>query len=80
MSTRERVVELVRAIPESDPPTIERMLQGLLQAGEFTWETAPIDDEPYTEEEQAEDAEAIAAITRGEGVSHDAIAARTRKH
>ena len=32
--------------------------------------TAPVDDEPYTPEQQADDAEAQAAIDRGEGVAH----------
>ncbi len=32
--------------------------------------TAPIDDEPYTPGQQADDAEAQTAIDRGEGISH----------
>lgn len=32
--------------------------------------TAPVDDEPYTPEQQADDAEAQAAIDRGEGIPH----------
>jgi hypothetical protein len=35
--------------------------------------TAPPDDEPYTEEQQRRDAEAIAAIERGEGIPHEQI-------
>jgi hypothetical protein len=34
---------------------------------------APPDDEPYTEEERKEDAEAMAALARGEGISHSEI-------
>jgi len=34
---------------------------------------APTDDEPYTDEQRAEDAEAAASITRGEGISHEEI-------
>ena len=34
---------------------------------------APPDDEPYTEEERREDAEAMAALARGEGISHEEI-------
>jgi hypothetical protein len=34
---------------------------------------APPDDEPYTDEQRARDAEAEAAIARGEGVSHEGV-------
>ncbi len=34
---------------------------------------APPDDEPYTPEQQAEDAEARASIERGEGIPHDQV-------
>ena len=32
---------------------------------------APADDEPYTDAERESDAEAMAALARGEGVSHE---------
>jgi hypothetical protein len=35
--------------------------------------TAPPDDEPYTEQQQRRDAEAIAAIERGEGIPHEEV-------
>lgn len=35
--------------------------------------SAPQDDEPYTPEQQARDAEAQAAIDRGEGIPHEEI-------
>jgi hypothetical protein len=35
--------------------------------------TAPPDDEPYTEEQRARDAEAEASIVDGSGVSHDQV-------
>jgi hypothetical protein len=34
---------------------------------------APVDDEPYTDAERESDAEAMAAIARGEGISHDEV-------
>lgn len=34
---------------------------------------APPDDEPYTDQQRAEDAEASASIARGEGISHQEI-------
>lgn len=36
-------------------------------------ETAPPDDEPYTDEQQRRDAEARAAHTRGESISHEDV-------
>ena len=35
--------------------------------------TAPVDDEPYTPEQQARDAEAQAAIDRGEGIPNEEV-------
>ena len=35
--------------------------------------TAPADDEPYAERQRAEDAEAAASISSGEGISHEEI-------
>jgi hypothetical protein len=35
--------------------------------------TAPLDDEPYTAEQQREDAEAIAGIKRGEGITTEQL-------
>ena len=35
--------------------------------------TAPLDDEPYTPEQQQRDMEADAAIERGEGISHEEV-------
>jgi RNA processing factor Prp31 len=35
--------------------------------------TAPPDDEPYTPDQQREDAEARAAIARGEGIPHEQV-------
>ena len=35
--------------------------------------TAPPDDEPYTDEQRRKDALADAAITHGEGISHEEV-------
>lgn len=34
---------------------------------------APCDDEPYTDAERESDSEAMGAIARGEGISHEEI-------
>jgi hypothetical protein len=34
---------------------------------------APTDDEPYTEEQRERDAEAVASIARGDGVSYEEV-------
>jgi hypothetical protein len=52
--------DLANALSKADP-----VLWSLL--------TAPMDDEPYTEEQQREDAEAHAAFERGEGISFEDI-------
>ena len=74
MSVRERVRNMVDALPENDLLVVERMLRGLVAAEQdpllAALAAAPEDDEPYTEEEQREDEEAIAAYRRGESVSH----------
>lgn len=41
---------------------------------------APLDDEPYTAEEQAEDAAALERLQRGEGVPLDGLLPRGRRN
>jgi hypothetical protein len=46
--------------PAADPVTLSLL-------------TAPLDDEPYTEEQQRHDAEAVANIQRGEGITTEEL-------
>jgi hypothetical protein len=70
MVTRERLYQLIDALPEQDVATVARILEALtgLEADEpfYTTETAPLDDEPETEQERRAVAEALEASARGE--------------
>lgn len=60
MTTREEAHRLLDRLSESDLAVVARMLRGLVAAEDplVTFlESAPEDDEPYTEEEQRRDAE-----------------------
>jgi hypothetical protein len=74
MDARQQLHDLIERLPETEVAAIHRLLAGLL--ADKLWVasvSAPEDDEPYTSEQQARDAEAQAAIDRGEGVSHEAM-------
>ena len=71
MATKQQLHDLIERIPENEIATVYRLLAGLL--ADPLWiasVTAPIDDEPYSPEQQADDAEAQAAIDRAEGIPH----------
>ncbi|MGA2723733.1 MAG: hypothetical protein ABSG79_15145 [Bryobacteraceae bacterium] len=71
MATKQQLHDLIERLPENEIATVYRLLAGLL--ADPLWiasVTAPVDQEPYTPEQQADDAEAQAAIDRGEGISH----------
>jgi hypothetical protein len=67
---KEELYRLVDALPDNAIPAARRILEelGAVEPDEvlYTIETAPIDDEPETEEERAAVAEARAASARGE--------------
>ncbi len=71
MVTKERLHQLVEALPTTEHATAARVLEALagLESDEpfYTAETAPLDDEPETEAERAAVAEALAEVERGEG-------------
>lgn len=71
MTTKQQLHDLIERLPENEIATVYRLLAGLL--ADPLWiasVTAPVDEEPYTPEQQADDAEAQAAIDRGEGITH----------
>ncbi len=71
MATKQQLHDLIERLPENEIATVYRLLAGLL--ADPLWiasVTAPIDDEPYTPKQQADDAAAQAAIDRGEGIAH----------
>ena len=61
MSPRDALPRLIDDLPEAELPRAEYVLQALKETAEapsYTLETAPIDDEPETPEEDAAVAEA----------------------
>jgi hypothetical protein len=80
MVTKERLHQLVDALPEDEMATAARLLEALsrLEPGEalYTRETAPLDDEPEMDEERQAVAEAKAASERGERVTTEELRRR----
>lgn len=74
MATKPQLHDLIERLPEKEVATVYRLLAGLLADPLWiTSVTAPDDDEPYTPEQQARDAEAQATIDRGEGIPHEEV-------
>lgn len=75
--TKETLHRLIDALPESEFNTAARVLEALSVLGTdeplYTLETAPLDDEPETEEERGAVAEARAELARGEGLPAAAV-------
>ena len=81
MSSRDALHRLVEELPESEVPRAERVLEALKETAEpegplYTLDTAPLDDEPETEDERAAVAEAREEHRRGEGVPHEEVKRR----
>lgn len=70
-ASRQELHALLDHIPESDVPTARKFLRSLLDAVELSLLTAPLDDEPETEEERA----AVEAARRepGPGTPHEEV-------
>jgi hypothetical protein len=77
MPTKQQLHDLVDRLPDESTDAAARMLAGLAaDPVALSHFLAPFDDEPYTEQQQREDAEAIAAIERGEGITTDELSRR----
>lgn len=70
-ASRQELHALLDHIPESDVPTARKFLRSLLEPVELSPLTAPLDDEPETEEERA----AVEAARRepGSGAPHEEV-------
>ncbi len=83
MSIREDIYQIVDELPESALPSVLQHLQLLRMAETDSLArallNAPIDDEPYTDEERAEDAEALQEYLRGETRDWDDFQAEFRR-
>ncbi len=75
--TKADLHRLIDDLPESEHATAWRVLEGLRVLGKagplYTAETAPIDDEPETDEERAAVAEAKAELARREGITTEEL-------
>ena len=75
--TRDAIRQLVDDLDESDLPAAERLLRALRDTSTETdpvlraLESAPLDDEPETEEERIAAAEARTEADRGELIPHE---------
>jgi hypothetical protein len=74
-SERQQVHFLLDALPEAKVPAVRGMLEAMLDPVSVALANAPIDDEPVSEEEAREIAEARASIARGEIVSNEEVLA-----
>jgi hypothetical protein len=83
MSIREDIYQIVDELPESALPALLQHLQLLRMAETDSLArallNAPIDDEPYTDKERAEDAEARQEYLRGETRDWDDFQAELRR-
>ena len=74
MAAKQQLHELIERLPDHEIPAVYRLLAGLLADPLWlTSVTAPEDDEPYTPEQQARDAEDQAEIGGGAGIPHEEI-------
>ncbi len=71
---KQQLHELIDRLPEEQLRSARQFLSFLCADPVLlSLLNAPPDDEPYTEEQQRRDAEAIASIERGEGIPHEEI-------
>ncbi len=77
MTVKERATRVLDAMPEERLPDALRLLEDLL-GQPYTLDSAPLDNEPLTGDEQAAIAEGHVEWKRGEFILHDAVVARTR--
>jgi hypothetical protein len=71
---KQQLHELVDSLPPEQIPAALRYLNYLsADPVLLSLLNAPPDDEPYTEEQRRQDAEAEASINRGDGSSHEEV-------
>ena len=76
MENRQTLHTLVDELPEPELPAARRYLEYLRQTADplrRALETAPVDDEPLTDDDRAAIREGRKEYAQGESVSHDEI-------
>ena len=80
MSSREHLHVLIDELPETELSPASRFLEFLRSRHSdpvlFAHETAPLDDEPVTEEDLRAGEEALKELAQGETFSHEQIRRR----
>ena len=82
MENRQALHTLVDKLPESELPAAKRFLEYLFQAGDPlhpVLDSAPVDDEPLTEEDLAAIREGFVDRDQGETVSHQEVKSLLRE-
>ncbi len=82
MEDRQTLHMLVDDLPAPELPAAKRFLEYLRQAADPLWlalESAPIDDEPLTDDDRAAIQKGLAERSRGETVSHEEAKRLLRK-
>jgi hypothetical protein len=69
MTTKDALYRLIDAIPEDGLETARQALEPLADPVLLALATAPVDDEPETDEEREAVAEGRAALARGDSIS-----------
>jgi hypothetical protein len=77
-SPKQAIHALVDALPDSELQAAQRYLEYLRDTGNEhpllrALRNAPLDDEPYTDEERAAVAEARAEMGAGKGIPHEEV-------
>lgn len=70
---RDQAHMLLNAVPDDKIPKIRSLLASIADPLAVALANATVDDEPLTEEEEHETAEAREALARGQGIPHEEI-------
>ncbi|HEX5235247.1 MAG TPA: hypothetical protein VFW25_07960 [Silvibacterium sp.] len=74
-NSKQQAHELIERMSAAQVSAVVGLLETMLDPFSLVLANAPIDDEPVSEEEKRDIAEARAAIARGEVVSHEEVLA-----
>ena len=72
-SERQQAHFLIDALPDEKIAAVRGLLEVMVDPVSIALANAPIDDEPVSEEEARDIAEARASLARGEGVPHEEV-------
>lgn len=76
MLTRDQLHQIIDLLPDDAISRASAAIEDIVDPVTRALLMAPMDDEPYTEEERAAVAEADAELARGEYLTHDEVKQR----